>query len=47
MNYGSLEEMERVFTDSRCPQSVRDYCAQRDIRLTVAGQTASGISAQG
>ncbi len=34
MSYGSLEDMEQVFTDSRCPDSVRSYCAQRGVPLT-------------
>lgn len=37
MAYGTLSQMEQVITDSLCPQSVRQFCTQQGIRLTIAG----------
>lgn len=36
MSYGSLESMEEVITDAGCPESVRSFCAAKNVRLTIA-----------
>lgn len=38
MAYGSMTDMEEVITDARCPENIRAFCTQKNIRLTIAEQ---------
>lgn len=36
MSYGSLSDMDEVITDAGCPERVRAFCEQKNIRLILA-----------
>ena len=35
MSYGKLGDMDEVITDSRCPEEMRAFCEEKDIRLVL------------
>ena len=35
LSYGSIRDMEEIFTDAHCPQEVRDQCQTCGVKLTV------------
>ena len=35
MSYGTLEDMTEVITGPCCPEKCRDFCAQKNVKLTL------------
>ena len=36
MSYGSMADMDEIITDACCPGYARDFCSEKNIRLTIA-----------